>query len=217
MHNVTLINTLHHTLDTLLHTNPLLFLSGYWFSRHWVNARADEWFSPTVEAAFQATLTATQTVHTPLSERLLEDWKTSWTPPPPGDPRRHYAPLGEPPDSSLHPFVQGVLTTQSRAYQSASFQLITGHAFDASYSAHFQANADDNTTCPHCGDRHTIDHVLFDCNHHWYERATILECDKNYLFSTLSGGKMLVRFLHQTQSLLCPLPTHTDPPDRPVT
>ena len=75
--NITLINTFHNSLDTLLHANPLSFLSGYWFSRHWVNARATEWFMPAVEAAFQATLTVTQTVHKPLSERLLEDWKAS--------------------------------------------------------------------------------------------------------------------------------------------
>ena len=194
--NVTLINTLHHTFDTLLYTNPLSSILGHWFSRRWVNARATEWFSPTVEAAFQATLSTTQTIHKPLTERLLEDWRASWTPPPPGDPRRHFSPLGEPPDTSLHPFVLGVLTAQSRAYQSAAFQLITGHAFDAGYSACFRATAGDNTSCPHCGDTHTIDHILFECDHFWYERATILECDKSYLFSTTSGGKMLVRFLH---------------------
>ena len=214
LRNVTLINTFHHSLNTLLYTNPLSFLSGYWFSRHWVNARATEWFMPAVEAAFQATLAVTQTVHKPLPECLLEDWRASWTPPPPGDPRCHFTPLGEPPDTSFHPFINGVLTTQSHAYQSALFQLITGHAFDASYSAHFQANAGDNTTCPHCGDRYTVDHILFSCNHFWYEHATTIECDKNYLFSTFSGGKMLVRFLHQTQSLLRPLPARTDPPDR---
>ena len=214
--NVTLINTFHNSLDMLLHTNPLSFLSGYWFSRHWVNARATEWFTLAVKAAFQATLTVTQTVHKPLSERLLEDWKASWTPPPPGDPHHHFTPLREPPELSLHPFVTRVLTAQSRAYQSTAFQLITGHAFNADYSARFRANAGDNTICPHCGNRYTIDHILFDCDHFWYERATIIECDKNYLFSTLSSGKMLVRFLHQTQSLLHPPPARTDPPDRAI-
>ena len=172
---------------------------------------------PTVEAAFQATLTVSQTILKPLSERLLEDWRASWTPPLPGDPRRLFSPLGEPPNLSLHPFVKGVLSIQSRAYQSTAFQLITSHAFDANYSTCFRANADNNTSCPHCEDRHTVDHVLFDCDHFWYEHATILECDKTYLFSTLSSSKMLVRFLHETQSLLRPLPARTDPPDRPVT
>ena len=133
--------------------------------------------------------------------------------PPPGDPRRHFTPIGEPPDLLLHPFVQGVLTAESRAYQSATFQLITSHAFDATYSSHFRANAGNNTTCLHCSDRHTVDHILFDCDHFWYERATILECDKHYLFSTFSDGKMLVHFLHRMQSLLHPLPARTDPPD----
>jgi hypothetical protein len=196
--NVTLINTLHHSLDMLLHTNPLSFLSGHWYLRRWVNAQADEWFTPAVEAAFQATLAATQTIYKPLSEHLLEDWQSTWTPPPPEDSRRHFTPLGKPPDLLLHPFVQGVLTTNSHTYQSATFQIITGHAFDATYSSRFRANAGNNTTCPHYGDRYTVNYILFNCNHFWYECATILECDKNYLFSTLSGGKMLVRFLHQT-------------------
>ena len=71
-----------------------------------------------------------------------------------------------------------------------------------------------NNSCPHCSDLHTADHILFDCDHLWYERTTIIECDKNYLFSILSGGKMLVRLLHKMQNLLCPLPDRTDPPNR---
>ena len=208
-----LINTFHHAIDSLLNTNQLSFLTGHWYSRRWVNARADEWYVPTVEAAFQATLTVPQTTPIPLSERLVEDWRATWTPPLPGDPRRHFAPLSDPPDPSLHPFVKGVLTAQSCAYQSAAFQIITGHAFDATYSSRFRKNTGDNTTCPHCGDRHTIDHILFDCDHHWYKRATIIECNKSYLFSTFSGGKMLTRFLHAMQTLLRPLPAHNDPPD----
>jgi hypothetical protein len=167
--NVHLINAFHNSLDTLLHTNPLYFVTGHWFSRRWVNARADEWYMPAVKAAFQATLTAAQCTNKSPSERLLNEWRTAWSPPPPGDPRCHFTPLGEPPDTTLHPFVKGVLTTQSRAYQSAAFQIITGHAFDASYSTRFRRNAGDNTTCPHYGDTFTIDHALFDCDHFWYE------------------------------------------------
>jgi hypothetical protein len=62
--------------------------------------------------------------------------------------------------------------------------------------------AGDNVSCPNCGELHTTDHILFDCDPLWYERATIITCDKNYLFSTFSGGKMLVEFPHHTQSLL---------------
>ena len=213
LHNVPLIHTFHHSIDTLLNTTILSYITGHWYLRCWVNARAREWYVPTVEAAFQATLTAPQTIQTLPSERLLEDWRATWTPPPPGDPRRHFAPLGEPPDLSLHPFIKGVLTSQSHAYQSAAFQLIAGHAFDANYSSHFWRNTGDNITCPHCGDRHTTDHVLFNCDHYWYAQATIIQCDKNYLFSTFSGGKMLTKFLHEMQSLLRPLPARNDPPD----
>ena len=214
--NITLINIFHCSITMILSNNPLSFLTGHWFSKRWVNAQAEEWFKLAVKAMFQATLTVTQTVHKPLSECLLEDWRSSWTCPPPGDPHRHFTPLGEPPDSTLHPFIQGVLTAESRTLQSATFQLITGHCFNAHYSSHFRANTSDNITCPHCGDHYTIDHILFDCDHFWYEQATILECDKNYLFSTFSGGKMLVRFLHRMQSLLRPLPAHTHPPNQTV-
>ena len=137
LRNVHLINTFHHSFDTLLDANPLSFFTGHWYSRQWANARANEWFKPAVEAVFQATLTATQVVHKPLSECLLEDWRASWILPSPGDPRRHFTPLGEPPDLLLHPFVNGVLTAQSCTYQSVAFQFITGHAFDATYSSHF--------------------------------------------------------------------------------
>jgi hypothetical protein len=68
-----LINTFHHSISSLLDTNPLSFLTGHWFSRRWVNARADEWYAPTIEAAFQATLSVEQTPQTPLTERLVED------------------------------------------------------------------------------------------------------------------------------------------------
>jgi hypothetical protein len=105
--NVTLINTFHHSLDTILSNNPLSFLSGHWFSRHWVDTRTEEWFTPAVKAAFQATLTATQVIQKLLSECLLEDWRSSWTQPPSGDPHCHFTPLGEPPDTLFHPFVQG--------------------------------------------------------------------------------------------------------------
>ena len=100
-HNVQLINTFHYTIDHLLHTNPLSFLTGHWYSRRWVNARANEWYVPTVEVVFQATLTKTQTIQTPLSERLVEDWRATWIPPPPGDQRCNFAPLSDPPDTSL--------------------------------------------------------------------------------------------------------------------
>jgi hypothetical protein len=76
--NIPLINAFHHSLDTLLHTNPLSFITGHWYSRRWVNARADEGYTPAVEAMFQATLTATQVVHKSLSECLLEDWRAAW-------------------------------------------------------------------------------------------------------------------------------------------
>ena len=209
--NITLINTFFNSVDDTLSNNPSLSITGHWFSKCWVNVQTREWFQPAVEAAFQATLTAPLTIPKTLSECLLKDWRSTWTTPLPGDPCHHFTPLGEPPELSLPDFVKGVLMTNSRTYQSATFQLITEHAFDATYSSRFRQGANDNVTCPHCGDLHTVDHILFDCDHFWYERATTIHCNKNYLFSTLSGGKMLVKFLHLMQSLLRPLPTCTDP------
>ena len=114
---------------------------------------------------FQATLTTTQTTPIPLSECLLEDWRSSWTAPPPGDQHHHFTPLREPPDLHTHEFVQGVLTAESHMYQFTAFQLITRHAFDTTCSSRFRAGADDNTTCPHCGNCYTINHILFNCDH----------------------------------------------------
>ena len=214
--NVTLINSFHNSVLDTLTNNPLLHITGRWFSKRWADARTAEWLQPGVELAFQATLTRPQHTITPLSDRLEEEWRSTWTAPLPGDPRRNFTPLGEPPSLTIPDFVRGALTADSRSYQSAAFQLITGHAFEGAYSTRFCRGANDTITCPHCGEFYTTDHVLFECDHFWYECATTIHCDKNYLFSTLSGGKMLVKFLHLMQSLLRPLPGRTDPPDRPA-
>ena len=152
--NVTLINTFHNSIDDTLTNNPLSFLTGHWFSKRGVDAWTKEWFNSTVETAFQVTLTAPQTVPKPLSEHLLEDLRSSWTAPPPGDQHCHFTPLGEPPGLTIPNFIKGVLTAESHMYQSATFQIITGHTFDATYSSWFCTGTDDNITCPYYGDRY---------------------------------------------------------------
>ena len=196
--NVTLTNSFCNSIHNTLTNNPLLHITGRWFSKRWADARTEEWLQPGVELPFQATLTRPQHPLIPLSGRLEEEWRRTWTAPPPGDPRRNFTPLGEPPSLTLPDFVRGVLTADSCSYQSAAFQLITGHAFEGNYSTRFCARAHDNTSCPHCGEFYTTDHILFECDHFWYKRATTIHCDKNYLFSSFSGGKMLVKFLHLT-------------------
>ena len=57
IHNVTLINSFHNSVDDTLTNNPLLHITGRWFSKRWANARTAEWLQPGVELAFQATLT----------------------------------------------------------------------------------------------------------------------------------------------------------------
>ena len=71
--NVTLINTFYNSVDDTLTNNPLSFLTGHWFSKHWVDTWTEEWFKLAVKTAFQVTLTSPQTIPKPLSERLLED------------------------------------------------------------------------------------------------------------------------------------------------
>jgi hypothetical protein len=114
--NVTLINTFHNSIDDTLTNNPLSYITGHWFLKHWVNARTKEWFQPGVETTFQATLTHSQTIPIPPSERLLKEWRSSWTAPPPGDPHRHFTLLGEPPGLTIPDFVQGVPTAESHPY-----------------------------------------------------------------------------------------------------
>ena len=101
-------NTFLNSLDDTMSNNPFCFLTGHWFLKHWADAQTVEWLTPAVKATFQATLTVTQTIHKPLSECLLEDWRSSWTALLPGDQCRHFTPLGEPPDLHLHCYVYGL-------------------------------------------------------------------------------------------------------------
>jgi hypothetical protein len=60
-------------------------------------------------------------------------------------------------------------------------------------------------------------HVLFDCDTFWEPHGIILDPISHntihQLFSSESGGRRLVEFLHTTQALLRPLPPRpTDPP-----
>jgi hypothetical protein len=133
------------------------------------------------------------------------------------DPRRYYSVFFDDPSPTLHPFVLGVLTSKSRALQCAAFQLATHHAFHADYSSSFRPTAGDNTSCPHCGDLWTMNHVLFDCPEFWEPRGMVLDPiyhnTTHQLFSSKNGGRRLVEFLHATQALLRPLPPRpTGPP-----
>ena len=135
--NVTLINTFFNSVDNTLSNDPSLLLTGHCFLKHWVDAQTREWFQPAVEATFSATLTNPQTILKTLSERFLEDWRSTWTAPLPGDPHHHFTPLREPPGLTLPDFIHRVLTADSCLYQSAAFQPITRHTFNATYSSWF--------------------------------------------------------------------------------
>ena len=90
--------------------------------------------------------------------------------------------------------------------------MITGHSFQADYSLKFRAEAQDNLECPRCGEHCNTSHILEDCNSLWAARGDFLRTyDTNDLFSSYQGARALVQFLHETQTLLRPIP----PPERP--
>jgi|SRR6267142_3259276 len=140
---------------------------------------------------------------------MFEEWNDQ--PPPNNHPR--FLPFTDPSSATLHPSILGTLGAKSRRLQTACFQLIIGHSFQADYSSHFRPSADDTLSCPHCGERYTTRHVLFDCPHLQELRQ---EHIRNYslhrLFSTAAGAARLTAFLHYSQELLRPFPPHPDPP-----
>src|SRR6266850_656053 len=148
---------------------------------------------------------ATITSPPPISskDRRFTEWSTDS--PPTTHPR--YLPFTEPSSATLHPFVLGTLGAKSCRLQTACFQLITGHSFQADYSTRFRPSANDTLSCPHCGERYTTRHILLECTHLDDLR---LETIGNYslfrLFSTASGAARLTVFLHKSQELLRPLP-----------
>jgi hypothetical protein len=204
-----------NAFDDLL-TDPDLTFTGFWFSKAWVGARTSEWHQQRKEEATFRTIHILPPLP-PSKDRIFLEWHQNLTPLRRSDTRRAYAVFFNDPLPSPHPFVTGVLSSKSRALQSAAFQLATHHAFHADYSASFRPTAGDTTLCPHCGHLWTMTHVLFDCDLFWEERGLILDPlhhnTTRHLFSSKDGGHRLVEFLHATQALLRPLPPRpTDPP-----
>jgi hypothetical protein len=186
------------------------------FSKAWVSARAEEWHHQRKEEATHKTIYELPPLP-PSHECIFSEWRRNRPPLHHSDTRRSYSIFFDDPALSLHPFVTGVLSSNSRSLQCAAFQLATHHAFHADYSASFRPTAGDNTSCPHCGAPWTMPHVLFDCDAFWEARGLILDPIHHntihHLFSSKNGGRRLVEFLHATQALLHPLPPRpTDPP-----
>jgi hypothetical protein len=142
------IQGFYNCVSDLLTDNPLSSVQGHWFSQKWAVAQLEEWYKPAVESAFQVTRTSPDLVVQTQSEWLVEEWHRSWKRPRQGDLCRAYSALGDPPSLALPKFTVGVLSGGSHHYQSAAFQIITGHTFDGTYSSHFRQGADDNMTCP---------------------------------------------------------------------
>jgi Reverse transcriptase (RNA-dependent DNA polymerase) len=206
---------LTHAFDDLL-TDAELTFTGFWFSKAWVGARAGEWHHQRKEEATSRTIYEQPPL--PSSrDRIYSEWRRNRIPLRRSDSRRHYSVFYDDPAPSLHPFVIGASSGQSRSLQCAAFQLATHHAFHADYSSSFRPTAGDNTSCPHCSEPWTMPHVLFDCDTFWEARGLHLDPiyhnTIHHLFSSTNGGRRLVEFLHATQALLRPLPPRpTDPP-----
>jgi Reverse transcriptase (RNA-dependent DNA polymerase) len=205
-----------HVFDDLLADADVTF-TGFWFSKAWVGARAGKWHQQRKEEATHKTIHEPPPLP-PSRDRIFSEWRRNRLPFRRSDTCRHYAVFFDDPAPSLHPFVLGALSSKSCPLQCAAFQLATHHAFHTDYSAAFCPTTWDNTSCPHCDNTSwTMPHVLFNCDAFWEARGLILDPihhnTTHHLFSSKDGGRRLVEFLHATQALLRPLPSHpTDPP-----
>jgi len=97
-------------------------------------------------------------------------------------------------------------TPHSAAFQLATGQLVSGHAFHADYSDRSRPTAGDRTGCPRCGARYTFDHSgglrrglhhHHPWGHHWIDSLSTL-------LSSRSGARRFTKFLHLSQEFLRP-------------
>jgi hypothetical protein len=130
--------------------------------------------------------------------------------------RHPYPPFTDPPTLTLHPWVNGVLRTGTRTTQSTAFQLITGHAFHATYSRRFRRLAPDNLRCPdpECNTDWTPEHYFDACDKDWEIKNTITPHNTfASLLCTEDGGARLAQVLRLTGAFRKPLPVpRPDPP-----
>jgi hypothetical protein len=205
--------TITHAFNDLLADADLTF-TGFWFSKAWVGARAEEWHQQCKEDATYKTIYEL-TPLPPSRECIFSEWRRNCLPFCHSDQRQFYSVFHDDPSPSLQPFVIGALSSKSRSLQCAAFQLATHHAFHADYSTSFRPTAGDNTSCPHCNVPWTMPHVLFDCDTFWEARGLILNPIHHntihHLFSSKVGGRPPTRLgpepgrsiSHRLPFLLC--------------
>jgi hypothetical protein len=212
--NIPHITRLTHTLDRSI---PSRFanITGHWYSPRWSWPWKKNW---TVHLLERATRLAISTPPPPPSKtRMFEEWNEDYEARESDPP---YLPFTQPsqPDH-LHPFVQGVLESNSRRLQCAAFQIITGHSFQGDYSLRHRPTAPDNTTCPHCGRFYNTEHILFMCHQFAVPRMRLLVggyLSMHTTFSNAHGGRRLCKFLKASNTLLRPLPPRPDQPRDPT-
>jgi hypothetical protein len=199
-------------IEDYLATSPSSRIVGFWANLSWSWPSLESWSDVTSSLhndKFHTTLLCNHSSNQRLSskDQMFQEWENNFQPPPPNDPHHHYPVLADPPCIELHPFTKGVLSAQSHRLQAAAFQLATRHCFSAEYSTWFRSSARDQTNCPRCGDLFTPTHVLEDSACYVIERQEggLDTLTLAHLFTSFSGGKQLVKFLHINQVFLCPL------------
>jgi hypothetical protein len=212
--NLSHIIKLTHTLDSII-PSRLANIIGYWYSPCWSWPWKVDWISFLLEHATSYFIINPPAL--PSKTRMFEEWNEDYESRESDPP---YAPFTQPshPDH-LHPFVQGVLKSNSRRLQCAAFQVITGHSFQGDYSLHHRPTASDNTTCPHCGRFYNTWHVFYKCRHYAIPRMRLLVggyLSTTTTFSNTHGGRRFCEFLKASNALLRPLPPRPDQPRDPT-
>jgi hypothetical protein len=194
-----------NALEDYLATSPLITITGFWASPHWVWPGRTNWIPRLQDQEYFANLDDLIPIAS-SKERIFIEWQTNWTPIPRTDHRRHYPILADPPGVELHPCIQGVLSTGSCQIQCAVFQLATEHCSTANYSIRFRPSAGDRTDCLRCGELYTAHHVLDDGDCYVIERAEAFSVGTGtQSFMSFTGGQKLAQFLHTNQVFLRPL------------
>jgi hypothetical protein len=214
--NLSHILMLTNTLDSILTSRPTK-ITGHWYSHSWSWTWKTDWKTPLLERVTSDTLHHPPPI--PSKVRMFEEWNEDYEARESDPP---YLPFTQPsaPDH-LHPFVQGVLETNSRRLQCAAFQIITGHSFQADYSLRHRPTAPDTIICPLCSPDHlcNLEHILIVCRHHAIHRNRLVinhSLSFHTLFSTKIGGRRLCEFLKASNALLRPLPPRPDQPRDPT-
>jgi hypothetical protein len=135
--------------------------------------RGEDWIGPTADQAFHHTLSQERPPPS-SSSRLLDEWRGAWEPPAPRALSAHLATL--PPS----PYPASPKASSPLGHDTCSpqhFKLSPGTPSKA--TTHSISDNEPETTCPHCYEFCSSDHILFNCNHFWEPRGLIFTSSKS--------------------------------------